>query len=196
MDDDPDVLFQENEALLKGRGIFCLIPGVTWFQGHFVAHAGTSISLGLLATENEVEDCVKCCHGNNEHSLAIINHQAKKKKTVLVQKIGGNFMELVSEEVSFRTNSMKTEAEMMPLLKKYFQPIIAAADNLQVLQEQCVICVGEMEIKSEIIIKELKIFCKEKDEIKDEPVAFDSSVVCSDPANSSGGNCSDDSGNK
>jgi len=44
-------------GLIRGRAVFCLPPGVHWFQGHFAytAVGGCSASLGVLGTELPVD---------------------------------------------------------------------------------------------------------------------------------------------
>lgn len=44
-------------GLVHGRAVFCLPPGVEWFQGHFAyaARGGCTASLGVLGTELPVD---------------------------------------------------------------------------------------------------------------------------------------------
>lgn len=44
-------------GLVRGRAVFCLPPGVEWFQGHvaYTAVGGCSASLGVLGTELPVD---------------------------------------------------------------------------------------------------------------------------------------------
>ena len=44
-------------GLIRGRAVFCLPPGVEWFQGHvaYTTVGGCSASLGVLGTELPVD---------------------------------------------------------------------------------------------------------------------------------------------
>ncbi|CAN0162803.1 unnamed protein product, partial [Hapterophycus canaliculatus] len=64
-------------GLVRGRAVFCLPPGVEWFQGHFAyaERGGCTASLGLLGTELPVDPCMQCCHGGfARHKLVFIHH--------------------------------------------------------------------------------------------------------------------------
>mmetsp|Transcript_32875 Transcript_32875/g.51509 ORF Transcript_32875/g.51509 Transcript_32875/m.51509 type:complete len:249 (-) Transcript_32875:154-900(-) len=158
---------------IRGRALFCLVPDVSWFQGHFIQiDSEEPLQLGLLAVEQEVDDCIRCCHGNNLHSLTFINHKTKKRKTFKVEKSGGNFMELKSDQIQFITKTMKAEDEAVPILQKYFSPIVKAlllghqkdgesqeknqdpssASTFEPLRN-CVICIGDMDVSNPISLK-------------------------------------------
>lgn len=49
-------------GLVHGRAVFCLPPGVEWFQGHFAyaARGGCTASLGVLGTELPVDPVSAC----------------------------------------------------------------------------------------------------------------------------------------
>ncbi|CBJ29848.1 conserved unknown protein [Ectocarpus siliculosus] len=104
-------------GLVHGRAVFCLPPGVEWFQGHFAyaARGGCTASLGVLGTELPVDPCMQCCHGGfSRYKLVFIHHEVKcgkrsdatlafdgymsgKESALVVERYGGNMMTLNAE---------------------------------------------------------------------------------------------------
>ncbi|CAN0275188.1 unnamed protein product [Ectocarpus sp. 6 AP-2014] len=153
-------------GLVHGRAVFCLPPGVEWFQGHFAyaARGGCTASLGVLGTELPVDPCMQCCHGGfSRYKLVFIHHESGKESALVVERYGGNMMTLNAEpsavmgggdgpvppesELSFTTHVMKASADddARTLLGRYFQSIVRASSDPSELQD-CIVCIGAMDV--------------------------------------------------
>lgn len=132
-----------------GRAIFCLHdnddPG--WIQGYFIPK-GSSKPWGMLAVQEEVDDCMACCMGGYRRLTLTIYRRGQdngigdtgggKKDTKRsnsskisgVEWTGGDMIALYhSQSVDMQAEILLTGKKALPVLNKYFQGLIARLEK-------------------------------------------------------------------
>jgi len=129
----------------KGFTHLYVIPDTTWFQGHFI-DCDSMETFGLFGEERVKDNATfDCCRGDDPfllYDLSIINFKSKKEKKYIVQKKGGDYVNLESPEVTFITDQLKVDNEADNYIETYFP----ASSKTQLLGKNANICIGTMEL--------------------------------------------------
>jgi len=133
----------------RGMAQICLISPVSpdeyasWMHGHFI-ELGSRKCFGLVATEQASPDPCDCRFKADDppryYKLRLLDF--KTNKTVfeeVVEKTGGDYVNLYSENASFETETLKAEAQAKAHITKFFNKISHIADD-------AIVCIGKMAI--------------------------------------------------
>lgn len=140
------LLISGKEQVYQGQAIFCLHDSTdpTWFQGYFVETAlgnpcindrsliqGSRRPWGLLATKEEVDECMECENGGFRR-IAIKILKAPSATTITgIDWTGGDMMRLSNDKVEMNTQRLLTGKDALPYLKQYFMTL------MRKLQQAC-----------------------------------------------------------
>ncbi|KAL3930698.1 MAG: hypothetical protein SGBAC_011652 [Bacillariaceae sp.] len=151
------LVVSDKERVYHGYAIFCLHDSTnpTWFQGYFLETAlddsstdgdGSSSTMihssrrpwGLLATKEEIDECMECENGGYRRITVKIFHApssniSSPQTTSLtgVDWTGGDMMRLSNDKVEMNTQRLLTGKDALPYLNQYFSGM------LRKLQQAC-----------------------------------------------------------
>jgi hypothetical protein len=113
-----------DQQLVEGLAVFCLHESdPQWFQGYFFPNFSTRKPWGILAVQEELDDCMKSADGGYRRcTLTIFPYPAQRKISMPgVEWTGGDMMRLMSHnQVSFDPDQLKSGKQAVPQVEKLF----------------------------------------------------------------------------
>ena len=123
--------------MISGTAIWCLHDlESSWWQGYFVA-AGSTMPWGLLATLEDIDDCLACADGGYRRVTLTVYpkcgpEKQKPYKIGGVDWTGGNMMNLYHPgQVEMTAQQLVTGNKAVGVVGKYFSNLV------QQLQQEC-----------------------------------------------------------
>ena len=126
-------------TMMHGHAVFCLHElDPSWFQGYFIPNHSTR-PWGLLAIQEEVEDCLGCADGGfrrvtlhlyppSEGHLKDKKEQQQslaRRQFEMVDWTGGDMIQLRHEQLVMDANRLWTGMATLPHLQRYFAGLMA-----------------------------------------------------------------------
>ena len=117
--------FRLIEVGVQGHVVFCLHElDPSWFQGYFIPQ-GTRQPWGLLAVQNEIEDCLACSDGGFRRlSITVYPPSSDPITLETVDWTGGDLIHLSHEQLEVESNRIWTGEASLHLIEKYFKGLV------------------------------------------------------------------------
>ena len=116
---------------IQGHVVFCLHEmNPSWFQGYFLPRGTTRQPWGLLAVQEEIEDCLACADGGFRRvSLTLYpppTHLSSGRPIKLdtVDWVGGDLIRFHHEQLEVESNRIWTGESSLPLVETYFKALV------------------------------------------------------------------------
>lgn len=112
-----------NEQLVQGLGVFCLHQkDPRWFQGYFFNDECNGKPWGILAVQEELDDCMWSSDGGYRRcSLTVFPYPARRKILINgVEWTGGDMIRLSNDKVNLQPERMLTGRQAVPHVEKIF----------------------------------------------------------------------------
>jgi hypothetical protein len=122
----------QGEAGIHGHVVFCLHEiNPSWFQGYFIP-LGTRRPWGLLAVQEEIDDCLACADGGFRRiTLTIYPPSGQPIKLATTDWTGGDLIQLRHEQLDVESNRILTGTSSLALVETYFKGLVRK------LREEC-----------------------------------------------------------
>mgnify|MGYP005846719937 CR=1 FL=1 len=180
-----EAILQPYQTLVKGLGIICLHESdPTWFQGYFfpgqqmddtenditMSSATNQTPWGLLASQEELDDCLRCADGGYRRvSLTVFPFPHKRKENLKnIEWTGGDMMRLMGEHANLEPSKMISGARAVPYLEKLFGSLLRKVRASLGEEERETSSVLELLPEAVIISGPMKLIVSKKKESDDE----------------------------
>lgn len=110
---------------IQGHVIFCLHEiNPDWFQGYFTP-LGTRRPWGLLAEQEEIDDCLACADGGFRRvSLTVYPPSGKPVQLATIDWTGGDLIHLRHENLEVESDRIWTGKSSLRHVDSYFKGLI------------------------------------------------------------------------
>lgn len=112
---------------INGNVVFCLHDSnPSWLQGYFIPK-GSNKPWGLLAVQEEIDDCLECADGGYRRLSLTVFHKQRRQKSSKIQHVdwtGGDMMRLSHSDLKMEADKLWTGTSALPYVKKYFKSLV------------------------------------------------------------------------
>jgi hypothetical protein len=118
-----------NEELVQGLAVLCLHEqDPTWFQGYFFPSTMRNKPWGLLAVQQEIDDCMKSADGGYRSVSVTVFPFSQQGRTKVVYSpvdwTGGDMIQLRAKTLEFEPTKLVTGKQAVPHVERLFQAIL------------------------------------------------------------------------
>ncbi len=114
-------------TVVRGHAVFCMHENdPSWFQGYFIPDHSRR-PWGMLAVQEEVEDCLACADGGFRR-IALTIYPPDPMEPIRLRTVdwtGGDMIQLKHERLDMEAHRLWTGPSSLSYVQRYFQGLIS-----------------------------------------------------------------------